>query len=106
MNSAITPARTRARRTPKRRPERTMEIAEARRCGGARSAAKGIRTCGVTVKVPTRKESVSKTTSEEVVARPTVSEPEMRTSRRRSGRRRVRSPRGDKSRRPVAYLCL
>jgi len=44
-----------------RSPERTTEIADARRFSGARSAAKGMRICGVTVTTPTRNERTLKT---------------------------------------------
>ena len=44
-NWAMRPAKTRAIRIPRRSPERTIDIAEARRWGGARSAARGMRTC-------------------------------------------------------------
>ena len=47
LNWPIMPANTRATRIPKSSPDNTMDIADARRCGGARSAAKGISTYGV-----------------------------------------------------------
>ena len=100
----MTPARTRARRMPKRRPARTMDMAEARLWGGARSAARGMRICGVTVKTPTRKEREMKAVKELVTARPMVKAVETKTKRRSRGRRRTRSPRGESRRRPVAYL--
>ena len=58
----------------------------------------------VTVTIPTRNVRVSKTTRLFVTARPMVNEPERKTSNSKSGLRRTRSPRGDKSNRPVAYL--
>ena len=58
----------------------------------------------VTVTIPTRNVRVSKTTRLFVTARPMVNEPDRKTSNSKSGLRRTRSPRGDKSNRPVAYL--
>ena len=58
----------------------------------------------VTVTIPTRNVRVSKTTRLFVTARPIVNEPDRKTSNSKSGLRRTRSPRGDKSNRPVAYL--
>jgi hypothetical protein len=84
------PASTRAIRTPNRRPERTTEIADARRFSGARSAARGMRICGVTVRAPTRKDMVSKTTRELVTARPMVRHVERKTMARMRERRRRR----------------
>jgi hypothetical protein len=70
---ATTPEITRPRRTPSDIPDHTMEIANARRSGGARSAASGITICGATEDMPTRNVSTSKVTSDLVSARPTVS---------------------------------
>ena len=49
-----------------------------------------------------RKESAAKAEKERVRARPRVSKVEEATRRRRSGRRRTRSPVGEMRRRPVA----
>lgn len=99
---ATTPARTRAISTPKSRPERTMESAEARLSGGARSAAKGMRIWGTTDMAPIRKVSTSKTTTEEVRGRPMVRIAARAVRTRIKGRRRTRSPSGEISSRPVA----
>ena len=58
----------------------------------------------MTVTIPTRNVRVSKTMRLFVTARPIVNEPDRKTSSNKSGLRRTRSPRGDKSNRPVAYL--
>lgn len=63
-----------------------------------------MRTCGVTVKTPTRKEIAMKALKELVTARPMVRAVETVIRRRSRGRLRTRSPRGDSRRRPIAYL--
>lgn len=73
MNSVITPDRTRAIRIPNKSPDKTIESAEARRSGGARSAARGSTICGVTLNTPTRNERAPKAAKDDVTARPMVS---------------------------------
>ncbi len=89
---------------PNRRPERTTEIAEARLFSGARSAARGMRIWGVTVRTPTRNERASKTARLLVTARPIVKHVDNATMQRIRDRRRSKSPRGEISTKPVAYL--
>lgn len=98
------PAITLASRIPKSSPEKTTEIADARRESGARSAASGMRIWGVTVTTPMRKERTSNMMRLFVIASPIVSEVEVRTRMRMSCRRRTRSPRGDMRSSPAAYL--
>lgn len=81
------PARTRATRIPKRRPEKTTEIAEARRLSGARSATSGMRICGVTDTAPTMKERASNASRFLVTAKPIVSVVDKITVLRMSGLR-------------------
>ena len=96
------PANTREMRIPRRRPERTTDIADARRFSGARSAARGMRICGVTVTTPTRNERTSKTRRLLVTESPTVKHVDKVIMQRISCLRRRRSPSGDISTSPVA----
>jgi hypothetical protein len=98
----MTPARTRAMRIPSSKPEKTIDIADARLDGGARSAARGIRICGAKLVVPMKKQSVLKTTSDRVTARPMVKLVLIEQRSRRRGRRFTRSPRGLMRRSPEA----
>ena len=91
-------------RTPKRRPDSTTDIIVARRSGGARSAARRKTICGVTVDAPIKNEIALNVARDDVVARPIVSEEEIRIRSRISCRRLTRSPSGVIKRRPVAYL--
>lgn len=97
------PANTRAMRIPNKRPERTIDIAEALFSGGARSTANGRRTWIVTLEAPTMKERASNTIRLLVTANPIVRVVDTATRRRMSCRRRRRSPRGDIRSIPAAY---
>jgi hypothetical protein len=81
-------------RIPNTKPERTIDMADARLDAGARSAERGIRICGATLVAPMKKQSVWKTTSERVTARPTVKLALIEQRSRRRGLRFTRSPRG------------
>ena len=98
------PARTRATNIPKRSPESTTEMADARRSTGAKSAASGRRIWGVTETTPTKYERASKAARLFVIARPIVNVVESATMQRISCLRRTKSPRGEIRMRPVAYL--
>lgn len=60
--------------------------------------------CGVTETTPMRNDSVSKTTRFRVRASPIVREAEMTARKMTSCLRRTRSPNGEMSKMPVAYL--
>lgn len=81
-----------------------MEIALARRSGGARSAAKGSSTIGVADVAPTMNVIASNAIRLLVIARPMLNEPDTVIKERISGLRRIRSPRGDIRNTPTAYL--
>ena len=103
---------------PRRRPERTMAMADARFAGGAKSAAKGISICGVTVAVgtdqattmsrmadvqkPIMNETASKASTEFVTARPIDRKVVQVMSSRIKGRRLTRSPKGEMRSKPAA----
>lgn len=91
-------------RMPNSKPEKTIDMADARLAGSARSAARGIRICGAMLVAPVKKQSIRKTTSERVMARPTVKLALIEQRSRRRGRRFTRSPRGLTRRRPEAWL--
>jgi hypothetical protein len=63
-----------------------------------------VKICGTTENTPTRKDRASNTTRLDVTARPIDRVVVKKTSRSMRGRRRTRSPRGDISSRPAAYL--
>ena len=89
-------------RIPNSKPEKTIDMADARLDGGARSAARGIRICGAILVAPIKKQSIRKTTRERVTARPTVKLVLIEQKRRIRGRRFTRSPRGQIRRSPEA----
>jgi len=89
-------------RIPSKRPDHTIEMAVARLCGGAKSAAKGSMTCGVTAAIPERNERASKALMDDVAARPIVREPAQTRSARISSRLRTMSPSGATRSRPAA----
>lgn len=101
---AIIPATTRAKRMPRRRPERTIESADALFSGGARSAAKGMRIWGTTDVPPIRKLRTSNTLMLDVRGRPMVKAVDRKIKSKIRDRRRTRSPSGVIRSRPVAYL--
>ncbi len=79
-----------------------MESAEARFSGGASSAARGMRICGVTEKVPIKNERTSKTMRLLVSARPMERLAVRKVRMRTSGRLLTRSPNGEMKSRPTA----
>lgn len=103
-NSAMIPARTRATRIPKSKPEKTMAMADALRLSGARSATSGMRICGVTDTAPTMKDRASKASTLWVTAKPIENTSEKIMVRRMSDLRRTKSPRGVMNKSPPAYL--
>jgi hypothetical protein len=64
------PESTLATRMPIVKPDTTMDIAEARRSGGAKSPTSGSITCGVTVAIPVKNCMAMKEFSVLVVANP------------------------------------
>lgn len=101
-NSATMPDSTRAMRIPKSRPAKMIEMAEARRFSGARSAANGVRICGATDVMPTTNDSPSNTCADFVTASTSVKQISANTTPRSSGLRGRRSPRGETSTTPTA----
>jgi hypothetical protein len=65
------PDRRRAISIPRRRPETTMDIAVALRCGGARSPTNGSMSWGVTVDAAVMKDRARKTEKDLVTQSPT-----------------------------------
>lgn len=98
------PARTRATRIPKSKPEKTIAMADALRLSGARSATSGMRICGVTDTAPTMKDRASKASTLWVTAKPIENTSEKIMVRRMSDLRRTKSPRGVMNKSPPAYL--
>jgi hypothetical protein len=94
----------------------------ARLFGRARSAVRGIKTfepisflCayvdlpaihtwGVTDEIATKKDKISKLSIDFVSASPTERDPDVNINTSKSCRRRIKSPRGERERRPTAYL--
>lgn len=81
-----------------------MDRADARRWGGAKSAARGMSTWGTTDKIPMRNSSTSKVTTDRVSGRPIDSEEVPMVRSNTNCRRGTRSPRGEMKSRPTAYL--
>jgi hypothetical protein len=79
------------------------ENADAQCSGGARSITKGIKICGVTVAVPTKKDNVSRTWGFLVIAKPIVIVVADTASSSTDCPRRTR-PRGDIRRNLTRYL--